>query len=351
MILHVAGTMVPGSPPLPEYMKASVYLPPSLVDHHPEIRPSILQITQQFLETIGVTTVRNWKIRAQKDLGYSFKTTNVARPNGTIYDVPQPQFRSSHYIIPGQPMETSLNERQTIPPNTYTASRVSSPTSLSSESPPSLSSYGSEDTETVIVQHFNSQEQVHILTEQLSSAQREIQRLEGQLELFSGLDDRPCVLTPTRKTPVMTLASAELQTTSSSHQRQIYTEQSQPPSRSRLHAPRKGRVAEVGLGGSPLRGLHSTPLHPNHPLESTPSAKEKGKDRDWITDTGAEPPSFSFTALILQSYGLNSFLDQVLLIVKLIPDAQRRKEFVRLGIPTGVVSELLTAISMDEEQM
>jgi hypothetical protein len=46
MILHVAGTMVPGSPPLPEYMKASVYLPPSLVNHHPEIRPSILQITQ-----------------------------------------------------------------------------------------------------------------------------------------------------------------------------------------------------------------------------------------------------------------------------------------------------------------
>ena len=193
--------MVPGSPPLPEYMKASVYLPPSLVDHHPEIRPSILQITQQFLETIGVTTVRNWKVRAQKDLGYSLKTTNVARPNGTIYDVPQPQFRSSHYIIPGQPMKTSLDDRLTltVPPNTWTAPGVSSSTSLSS--PLSSSSYGSEDNETVFVQRFNTQEQVDILTEQLSSAQREIQRLEGQLELFSGLDDGPGVPTPTRNTP------------------------------------------------------------------------------------------------------------------------------------------------------
>lgn len=322
--------MVPGSPPLPEYMKASVYLPPSLVDHHPEIRPSILQITQQFLETIGVTTVRNWKVRAQKDLGYSLKTTNVARPNGTIYDVPQPQFRSSHYIIPGQPMKTSLDDRLTltVPPNTWTAPGVSSSTSLSS--PLSSSSYGSEDNETVFVQRFNTQEQVDILTEQLSSAQREIQRLEGQLELFSGLDDGPGVPTPTRNTPVMTFASAD---------RQIYPEQSQSPSRSRLHTPRKGRVADV-------RGLHST-----RPLESTPFAKEKGKESDCIADTGAEPLSSSFTALILQNYGLHSFLDPVLLIVKLIPDAQRLKELVRLGIPTGVVPELLTAISMDEVLM
>ena len=92
MVLHVAGTMVPGSPPLPEYMKAAVYLPSSLVNHHPEIHPSILQIAQQFLETIGVTTVRNWKIRAQKDLGYSLKMTYVPNPNGTLYNLPQPQF-------------------------------------------------------------------------------------------------------------------------------------------------------------------------------------------------------------------------------------------------------------------
>jgi len=195
----------------------------------------------------------------------------------------------------------------------------------------------------VFLQLLDAQEQVHILTEQLTSARREIRRLECQLELFSGLDDGPCIPTPTRNTPVMTPTSTDLRTTS--HQRQTYLEQSQSPSRSRLHTPRKGRVADVGLG--PLGGF---PLR-SAPLESTPSAKEKGKGRDRIADTGAEPPSFSFTELILQNYSLHSFLDRVLLIVKLIPDAQRSKELVRLGIPAGVVSEVLTAIAMDEVHM
>jgi hypothetical protein len=238
-------------------------------------------------------------------------------------------------------MGASPNDGQTISPNARSAPSISSPTSLSSSISPSC--YSSEDTETAFLQLFDAQEQVHILTKQLASAQREIQVLEGQLELFSGLDDGPHVPPPTRNTSVMTPASADLRTTS--HQRQIYPEQSQSPLRSRLHTPRKGRVADVGLGGFPL---HSTPIHP---FESTPSAKEKGKGRDRIADTGAEPPSSSFIALILQNYGLHSFLDPVLLIVKLIPDEQQPKELVRLGIPTGVVSELLTAITMDEVHM
>jgi len=337
MILHVAGTMVPGSPPLPEYMKASVYLPPSLVNNHPEIRPSILRITQEFLETIGVTTVQNWKVRAKNDLGFSLTMAGVARANGTIYDVPQPQFRSSHYIILGQPMGT-LDDGRTTP---TTGSEVASPT----PSPPS-SSYGFEDMD-MASQLIDAQEQVHTLAEQLTSAQQEIRRLEAQLELFSELDDSPRIPTATRNTPVKISASADFRT--SSYQRHIYPGGSQSQSRSRLHTPRKGRVADVGLGGSPFRSTPVRPLQFTQP-ESTPPANEKGKGRELIADTGAELPSFSFTALVLQNYGLHSFLDQVLLIVKLIPDAQWLQKLVQLGIPTGVVSELLTAITMDEAQ-
>lgn len=107
MILHVPGTMVPGSPPLPEYIKASVYLPPSLVNNHPELHPPILRITQEFLETIGITTVRNWRMRARNDMGYSLSMPGNPQPNGKIYDVPNPKSRSSHYIIPGQPISSS----------------------------------------------------------------------------------------------------------------------------------------------------------------------------------------------------------------------------------------------------
>jgi len=256
MILHVAGTMVPGSLPLPEYMKASVYLPPSLINNHPEICPSILQITQQFLETIGVITVQNWKVRAKKDLGYTLTMPGIACANGMIYDVPQPQFQLSHYVIPGQPIGT-LDDGRSTP---GTTSEVASPT----PSPPS-SSYGSEDID-MVSQLADAQEQVHTLTEQLTSAQREICKLEAQLGLFSGVDDRPHVPTSARNTPVKTSVSADFRT--SSYQRHIYPEGSQSQSRYRFHTPRKGRVADVGLGGA---SLCSTPVRPLQfpPSEST----------------------------------------------------------------------------------
>ena len=338
MILHVAGTMVPGAPPLPEYMKASVYLPPSLVNNHPEIRPSILRITQEFLETIGITTVRNWRVRAKNDLGFSLTMPGVACANGTIYDVPEPQFRSSHYIILGQPVGT-LDDGRTTP---ATTSEVASPT----PSPPS-SSYGFEDMD-MASQLIDAQKQVHTLAEQLTSARQDIRRLEAQLELFSDLDDSPHIPTATKNTPVKGSTSADFRASSS--QRHIYPEGSQSQSRSRLHTPRKGRVADVGLGGSPFQ---SNPVRPLQftPPESMPHANKKGKGRKLIADTGAELPSFSFTTLVLQNYDLYSFLNPVLLIVKLIPDGQRLQELVRLGIPTEVVSELLTAITMDEAQM
>jgi hypothetical protein len=337
MILHVAGTMVPGSPSLPEYMKASIYLPPSLVNNHPELRPSILQITQEFLETIGVTTVQNWRVRAKNDLGYSLTMPNVARANNTIYDLPQPQIRSSHYIIPGQPMGAG-------PTAPETASEVSSPT-------PSPPSSPFEDTEMLSqsVQLIDTQEQVHILSEQLALAQQEIQRLEALLEWYSDLDDdRPCVPASTRNTPVIISRSADSRT--SSHQRHTYPEQSQSPSRSRFHTSRKGRVADIGLSNSPLRSTPVRPLQFTVP-ESIPSTQEKGKERQQTLDTSEEQSSFLFTELLLQNYGLRSALDQVLLIIKLIPETQWSNKLLRLGIPRGVVSEVLTAIAMDEAQM
>ena len=36
MVIHIEGATVTGTPNLPEYLKADVYLPPHLVDEHPE---------------------------------------------------------------------------------------------------------------------------------------------------------------------------------------------------------------------------------------------------------------------------------------------------------------------------
>ena len=211
-------------------------------------------------------------------------------------------------------------------------------------------------------QLIDAQEQVHTLAEQLASAQREIRKLEAQLELFSEPDDSPHIPTATRNIHVKTSTSTDFRTRSRgrswhetsnfrtfSYHRNIYPEL-EGSQRSRLHTPRKGCVADVGLGDSPFRSTPVRPLQFTLP-ESTPLPNEKGKRRELIVDTSADLPSFLFTTLLLRNYGLHSFLDPVLLIVKLIPDTQRSQKLVQLGIPNGVVSELLTAITMDEAQM
>jgi len=171
MILHVSGTQVPGSLPLPEYLKANVYLPPSLVENQPELCPFILRITQDFLETIGVATVLNWKTRAVNDLGYSMTMAGNARPNGKIYDVPPPQIRSAHYIIPGQCMGDS--------PGRHDLTTAVGPAVTSVPSPASSCHASNGVIEATLMQLQDSQEQVHVLSEKLVGAQEEIRRVKG----------------------------------------------------------------------------------------------------------------------------------------------------------------------------
>ena len=71
MIISSAGTTVPGSPTRPEFLKASVYLPPSFVAHHPDLHSHIMDIVQHYIETVGVRTVTLWSQRARRDLHYS----------------------------------------------------------------------------------------------------------------------------------------------------------------------------------------------------------------------------------------------------------------------------------------
>ncbi|KAJ6617354.1 hypothetical protein B0H10DRAFT_1948429 [Mycena sp. CBHHK59/15] len=61
MILHMDGTTVPNTPSEPEYLRCSVYLPPSFVDNNPASHPMIAQIVQHFIEGVGVPTVQTWR--------------------------------------------------------------------------------------------------------------------------------------------------------------------------------------------------------------------------------------------------------------------------------------------------
>ncbi|KAJ7885044.1 hypothetical protein B0H14DRAFT_3431988 [Mycena olivaceomarginata] len=65
MVLHVDGTTIPGTPPEPQYLRASTYLPPSFVNAHTDSHPAITSIAQLFLKAVGIPTVMQWKENAQ----------------------------------------------------------------------------------------------------------------------------------------------------------------------------------------------------------------------------------------------------------------------------------------------
>lgn len=346
MLLHVSGAQVPGSLPLPEYLKANVYLPPSLVENQPELHPSILRITQDFLETIGVATVRNWKNRVMNDLGWSMTMGGNARPNGKIHGVPQPQSRSSHYIIPGQRMGDFQGRHHPTTAVEPTASFFYvSDDAIDMTSPQLL---------------LDAQEQVHILSKKLAGAQEENRRLEGQLCMFSGSDQDPVISPHLHHTPATSSAprtpgknyhASNTDHHSPSlprqHQRNYSTESFSTPLRSRP-TPRKARVADVGLNSS----LHSPPIrhaqsHFDIPDSTVPSSSKKGKTRQEESDGEAS----NFVALTLESHDLGGFIDRVRLIIKLFSAENRLAELRRLGIPLGAAKEVITAISMDEGQM
>ena len=79
MIISSGGTTVPGSPVQPEYLKASIYLPPAFITHNPDLHRSIIDIVQRYIEMVGVRTVTMWSQRARRDLHYSL--TQVGNPH------------------------------------------------------------------------------------------------------------------------------------------------------------------------------------------------------------------------------------------------------------------------------
>jgi len=103
IVISSAGTTVPGSPALPEFLKASVYLPPAFVAHNPDLHQHLIDIIQHYIETIGVRTVTMWKQRARRDLGYTLTQVGNPRPNPHVNTVPSPEHNSAHYTFFGQP--------------------------------------------------------------------------------------------------------------------------------------------------------------------------------------------------------------------------------------------------------
>ena len=106
LVIHVEGATVPGAPTLPEYLKADVYLPPHLVDEHPECHVPIATMVQTFIEEIDIPTVNQYMAAGHK-FGWTFTQSPSAHAipsSQNLALIPPPaNTGSAHYIFHGCP--------------------------------------------------------------------------------------------------------------------------------------------------------------------------------------------------------------------------------------------------------
>ncbi|KAJ7659675.1 hypothetical protein DFH06DRAFT_1326694 [Mycena polygramma] len=113
MILHAPGTTVPGTPPQPDFLRASVYLPPAFLRRHPEVQQPIAQLVQSFIESVAVPTARDWGTDARL-IGWHLPTrSGRVRANNIPVNlmIPRPTpASSSHYLFRGRPAGAIVGE-------------------------------------------------------------------------------------------------------------------------------------------------------------------------------------------------------------------------------------------------
>lgn len=191
MILHVEGSLTPGAPPLPEYLKADVYLPPTFVDEHPDSHKAIAAIVQSFIEVVGVPTVKRWT-RAGRNRGWSLSQQLRYTPAPHVVPhglIPIPATGTSRYQFFGRPYGTHVLQAQVPNPDpvSFQPSRVFQPSPNKKFSPekPSGSAHALEQMK---AQLYNAQlkettltQQIKSLAERLDAANAENANLREQL--------------------------------------------------------------------------------------------------------------------------------------------------------------------------
>ena len=168
MIISSSGTTVPGSPIRPEFLKATVYLPPAFVTHHPDLHSHIIDMVQHYIETVGVRTVTMWTQRARRDLKYSLTQRGNPHQNAYFNAISIPEHNSAHYTFIGQP---------------YRIVQDPSTTSVRAPSPDgSVASYDfGEDPDPVTLLNIDLQQENGELQDQIKTLQHKITDLEQQV--------------------------------------------------------------------------------------------------------------------------------------------------------------------------
>ncbi|KAJ7016787.1 hypothetical protein C8F04DRAFT_1280624 [Mycena alexandri] len=316
--LSINGTTSPGTPVSPDYLRASVYLPPSFLRRTPEAHPAIANIAQTFIESVGVPTVRAW---VQDATATGWRLTQpggpVQRnhvPDHVLIPLPQ-QTGSSHYIFRGRPFGAV--------PSSTTAPAATTPASSADDStldlPPSPVStrYGSEEP--------LSAESIALL-----SALERVAILEGEVEeLRQYLED----VTAEHVTTLTRLAAADAKLNAAVVREEGYGDQ--------LRALR----AQLASGsGTPSLPLYATSqATPTRPHAGTPFSPRAGTP----FSSPSKPRSLPRTEALLDELGLTEHLPALRVATRLAPATRWYQEVAALGLDDEVADKLIDCLTED----
>lgn len=361
MIILSTGTVVPGSPTHPEYLKASVYLPPAFVAHHPDLHNDIIHIVQKYIETVGVRTVTMWTQRARRDLGYSLNQPGNPRQNAYFNAIPNPDHNSAHYTFIGQPyrfIQDPLTVRSPSPVGSVASYDFGEDPDAATLLNIDLQQFNGElqDQISTLEQKISDlEQQVHVgdmrnytLSGSFKRAQDRIVFLEGQVQTFIASRSTP-VSTPVRDvvahvTPQTTplrygeVTPSRVQPT----QAQMYCS----PGPQTPHTPSKRHGATSVSHALKLGNLTAPP---SESIQASPSTSRTTRDSAAV-DADELPSAYASGPLLpyyINLYHLNHIAAPLDLIFNYTPAGNRTQELLKLGLGGDVSDALAEAMALD----
>ena len=370
MIISIGGTTVPGSPARPEYLKASVYLPPAFVSHHPDLHRAIIDIVQHFIETIGVRTVTMWSQRACRDLGYPLTQVGNPLPNPHVDAFPSPDHNSAHYMFLGQPYRITDDPAASSDQALSQASSTDSYADAFGEDPDA-------STLTIIdLQQENHElrEQIHILQQQISDLEEEVKvtslrnssqttRAHDRIVFLEDQVQRYAPSTPVRnvttkpaisKTPLSPLRFRSVTPSQAAPTRaQIPSGYSSPVLRSPFkrhiqpEIPTVSRTPVISRSAQPeITTISRTPVISRSPLSASHSTHPPHLDEcntDGLVYSGGP-----LLPHYIKLYHLDHLSTLINLISNYTPVETRIEELLKLGVQENVCEALAKAMARDK---
>ncbi|KDR71989.1 hypothetical protein GALMADRAFT_143340 [Galerina marginata CBS 339.88] len=355
IIISSGGTTVPGAPTRPEILKASVYLPPAFVAHHPDLHRPIVDIVQHFIETVGVRTVTMWTQRARKDLGYKLTQGGNPNRNAPSTTIPDPEHNSAHYTFLGQPYRISDDP-----------SSASAPT----PSPARSSSYGFDDLDNNSLVILDLQQRNYELENQVQALEEHIDELEenakdAELEVSTlalqckRADERVQLLEAQTRGPAQhartltqpTMLRYSQATPGKSVRAQTPSSYGRPAPQS-PESPSRQRIQSTSGTPTIARTAHFGSPSVSYSGHASPSTSRVGgvPQRTAVlsnTDGLASTPTLLLSHYI-NLFELGSLSPQLHMISTYIPAANRMLELTKLGLDKTLCETLDEGIALDK---